>query len=128
MMFQPFILVVAVSVMFASGCAPPYTEYAYCVMHPHCVALIQTKLQASKAGRWESVNVEQGPKQEVTIEIKLLSDNGAVPSPNSSDINAYCKLVNNAVSDLGLRGNVTIRIINWNGIIVEHCSRDYHQQ
>ena len=121
MRVQRLFLVVAVASISSGGCSPD-TEYAYCVRHPKCVALVHTKLQPWKEGRWKYIVVEHGTNGEAIIEIKLLSDSEKDAFSNAVTVNNYCKLVNNAVEEVGLRGNVQIRIINSNNAIVDNCS------
>ena len=121
MWIQRLFLVIAVASISSGGCSPS-TEYAYCVRHPKCIDLVHTKLHPWKEGRWEYIVVEHGIDGEAIIEIKLLSDGEKDAYTNAVTVNSYCKLVNNAVKDVGLQGNVQIRIINSNSAIVDNCS------
>ena len=119
-MIQRLARALAAAVILCGACSPS-TEYAYCVRHPNCVALIKTRLHASKEGRWEYVLVNYGPQQEAIIDIKLLLKNESGTPASKSTINGYCNTVNQTVEELGLRGNVQIRILDRDGKLVDDC-------
>jgi hypothetical protein len=121
MWIQRLLLIVALASISSAGCSPS-TEYAYCVRHPKCIDLVHTNLHSWKEGRWEYILVEHGTEGEAIIEIKLLSEGKKTADTNAVTVNSYCELVNNAVKEAGLRGNVQIRIVNSNNAIVNNCS------
>ena len=119
-MIQRLLRALAAACILCGACSPS-TEYAYCVNHPRCIDLIQTRLHAFKVGRWEYVLVNYGPNGEALINIKLLLKDESGTPASKSTISESCNTVNQTIEELGLRGKVQIRILAPDGKLVDDC-------